>query len=148
MPERLWSCVLVYLNRAPRFVGGVADIFQGAIHAFGFSGDTEFASVPDELVGEENPFLARDDAHQVLLDLLWIGVRGEFEAARDAVHMSIDDYALSYFEPRAQNYVCGLAGDAGQCKQILHVQRNLAAEVGDDFLSRSHNGFRFVAKEA
>ena len=55
--------VLMNLDRAPGFVGGVADIFQRAVDAFWFAGDAEFAAVPDDLVREENPLLARDDAH-------------------------------------------------------------------------------------
>ena len=55
--------VFVHLHCAPGFVGGVADIFEETVDAFRFAGDAEFAAVPDQLVGEENPFLARDDAH-------------------------------------------------------------------------------------
>jgi hypothetical protein len=51
----------VYLHGAPGFVDGVTYIFQQAIDALGFAGDAEFASVPDDLMGEQNPFLARDD---------------------------------------------------------------------------------------
>ena len=83
--------VLMHLHRAPGFVGSVANIFERAVDALGFAGDAEAASMPDDLVSEENPLFARDDAHQILLDLLRIVVGGEFEASRDAVYMGIDD---------------------------------------------------------
>ena len=63
MADWLRFRVLVDVDRAPGFVGGVADIFEETVDAFGFAGDAEFAPVPDELVGEENPFFPRDDAH-------------------------------------------------------------------------------------
>src|ERR1035438_2444248 len=91
--------VLVRLHRAPGFVRGMADIFQCTVDALGLAGDAELASVPDDLVGKQNPFLARDDAHQVLLDLLGISVCREFEAARNAVNMGVDDHAFRDFEP-------------------------------------------------
>ena len=120
---------------------------SGAVDALGFAGDAELASVPDDLVGKENPFLARDDAHQVLLDLLRVIVRGEFETARDAVNMGVDDYAFGFLEPRAQHDVGGFAGDAGEGEQLFHVVRDLAAEVGDDFFRGADHGFRLVAEE-
>ena len=96
---RLRVRVLVQVYRAPGFVGGVAEIFERAIDAFGFAGDTQAATVPDDLVREEDPLFARDDFHQVLLDLLRVVVRGEFEAAGDAVDMGVDDYAYCFVEP-------------------------------------------------
>src|ERR1700683_253750 len=83
--------ILMHLHGAPGLVGGVAEVFEGAVYAPRLAGDAELASVPDDLVGKENPPFARDNAHQVLLDFLRVTVRGEFEAPRDAVHMSIDD---------------------------------------------------------
>src|ERR1700731_2827906 len=129
----------MYFHRAPGLIGGMADVFQKAIHALRFARNAELASMPDNLMGEENPLLARDDAHQVLLDFLWIIVRGEFETARDAVYMSVDNYAFSDFEPRSQHNVGGLARDSGQREQILHVQRNLPAKVGNHFFCRADN---------
>lgn len=47
----------------PSLVGGMADIFQRALGAFGLAGDAELASVPYELMGKVSPFFARDYAH-------------------------------------------------------------------------------------
>src|SRR2546425_2467852 len=35
--------------------------------------------VPDQLMREKNPFILRDDLHQILLNLLGVGVAGEVE---------------------------------------------------------------------
>jgi len=130
--------VLMNLDRAPGFVGGVANIFQRAIDTLRLACDAEFASMPDDLMGKENPFLAGDDAHQILLDFLRIIVGRQFQAARNAMHVSVDDYAFGNFEPGAEYHVRGFARDAGQGEQVLHLERNLAAEVGDYFLGRSY----------
>jgi hypothetical protein len=55
--------VFMHLYCAPGFVGRVAEIFEGAIDAFGFAGDAQGAAVPDDLVREEDPFFTRDDFH-------------------------------------------------------------------------------------
>src|SRR6202020_2900106 len=102
----------VELHRTPGFICRVADIFERAIDAFGLAGNAELAAVPDDLVSEENPFLARNNAHQVLLDFLGVGIGGEFQTAGDAVYVGVNDYPFSYFEPRAQDDVGGLASHA------------------------------------
>jgi hypothetical protein len=66
----------MHLHCAPRLVARVADIFQRTFYALGLARNAQAASVPDDLVGEENPFFARDDVHQVLFDFLRVGVRG------------------------------------------------------------------------
>ena len=86
-------------HRAPGLIGGMADIFQQAVDTFGIARDAKFASVPNDLVSKQNPFLARDNAHQILLDLLRIIVGGQFEAARDAMHVSVDDHTVRDLEP-------------------------------------------------
>src|SRR5579863_1388790 len=74
--------VLVQADGAPSLVGGVADIFEQAVDALGLASDAELASVPDDLVRKKYPLFAGNDAHQVLLDFLRIGIRGQLEAAR------------------------------------------------------------------
>ena len=48
----------------------------------------------DDLVGEDDPLVVRNDLHQVLLDLLGVCVPGQLQASRDALHMGIDHDAL------------------------------------------------------
>ena len=67
--------------RAPRFIRGVADIFQWAIDAFGSACRAQLASVPDDLVRKERPFLARDHLHEILLDLFRILVARKLQPA-------------------------------------------------------------------
>src|ERR1700729_1135780 len=64
--------VLVHVHRAPGFVGGVAQVLERTVDTLRLASDAKLASVPDDLVGKENPLLARDDSHQVLFDLLGI----------------------------------------------------------------------------
>ena len=45
------------------FVLGVAELFEIAGGAVGFAGEADAAAVPDELVGEDDPFVLRDDGH-------------------------------------------------------------------------------------
>jgi len=52
----------------PRLVLRVTELLEIASVAFGFAGDANLAAMVDELVGEGNPAILRDDAHQFLLD--------------------------------------------------------------------------------
>src|SRR5437868_13083834 len=62
--------------------------------------------------------------------------------------MRIDDDADAFLEPRAENYVGGLAGDARQGEQLVHVVRNFATEVAEYFFRCSHDRFRLITKES
>src|SRR5260370_16864929 len=64
-----------------RFVFRIAKRFEIALDAHRFAGLTDFAAVPDQLMGKQDPFFLRDDLHQVLLDLLGIFVPGQIEPA-------------------------------------------------------------------
>ena len=82
-PRECESLLRIFMNvyRAPRFIRGVADIFQWALGAFRSARHAELASVPDDLVRKERPFLARDHLHQVLLDFLRILVARKLQPA-------------------------------------------------------------------
>src|SRR5438045_7967541 len=73
-PRECESLLRIFMNvyRAPRFIRGMADIFQWAIDAFGSACRAQLASVPDDLVRKERPFLARDHMHEILLDYFLI----------------------------------------------------------------------------
>ena len=81
------------------FVSGVTNVFEGTLGALGHAGDAEGASVMNDLVGKVDPLGLRDDAHEVLLDLDGFVVLGEFEAAGDAMHVGVDNYADGFAEP-------------------------------------------------
>jgi hypothetical protein len=59
-----------------RFVFRIAKRFEIALEAHRFAGLADFAAVPDQLMGKQDPFFLRDDLHQVLLDLLGILIPG------------------------------------------------------------------------
>src|SRR5476651_2092399 len=81
---------LVYLNRRPRLVRGVADVFHRTCRALGSPRDAQRATVMNDLVGEIDPFPLRNRFHQVLLDVFRIVGLGQLQASRDAMHVSIN----------------------------------------------------------
>ena len=136
------------LLRLPGFVFGVAELFEVAAVAFGFAGGADLSAVMDELVGEGDPAVLRNDPHQFLLDFLGRIAFGQSEAAADAEDVRIDDYPLGFAEADAEDYVGGFAGGAGEGDQLGEGFGNLAVEVRDDFAGRALDGFGFVAEEA
>src|SRR3974377_2247458 len=85
----------VNVDGGPGFVGGVAERFDWAVDAFGLARDADGAAMMDDLVGEVDPLVARDDLHQVLLDLAGVGVLRKFEAAGDALDVRVNDNTVS-----------------------------------------------------
>src|SRR5579884_1496167 len=112
--------VLVDFHGAPGFVGGVADIFQRAFGAFWPARDAQLAPMPDDLVRKICPALARDDAHQVLLDFHGLIVPGELQPPRNAMHVSIDNYALILPEPGAEDHIGRLPSHTRNREQLVH----------------------------
>jgi hypothetical protein len=97
---------------------------------------------------EPDPLLLRDDAHQVLLDLLQFLLDGQAEALADAGDVGIDDDTAGDAEGVGEDDVGRLTGDAGQGGQLLNGARHLAAEVLDEGLAGVLNGPGLVAVEA
>ncbi len=93
------------------------------------------------------PTLARDDLHQVLLDLFRCILHGQLEPPRDSVNMRVHHHAFVFLEPRPQHDVCGLARHPRQRQQLVHLLRDLAAKFADYLARRAHNRFRFIAEE-
>ena len=118
-----------------------------ALDALGAAGLADLASVPDQLVREKDPAILRDDAHEVLLDFLGIGVAGEVEAGGEALDVGVHDHAGSDAERRAQHDVGGLARHAGQREQFLHRARDFLAEIVDQLLAGALDGLGLVAEE-
>src|SRR5580704_12533448 len=58
---------------------GITNRLEVAFSAFRFARLADPAAVPDQLVREQNPSVARNRGHQILLDFLRIGVAGEIE---------------------------------------------------------------------
>ena len=53
-----------------RLVFGIAQALEVALRALGFASGADTAAVPDQLVRENDPFIHRDDGHQILLNFL------------------------------------------------------------------------------
>ena len=74
-----------------RFVFRIAKRFQIALEAHRFARLADFAAVPDQLMGKQDPFFLRDDLHQVLFDLLEIFVPGQIEPAGKPLDVGVHD---------------------------------------------------------
>lgn len=134
--------------RAPGFVGGVAEVFEGAAFALRFARDADLATVVDELVGELNPAVFGDDLFEVLLDFDGLGVGGELEAAAEAEDVRVDDDAGGDAVPGAEDDVGGFARDAGKFEHLVHGLGDLAVELVDENSGGADDALRFVAVEA
>jgi len=98
-------------------------------------------------MGEQNPFLFRNDLDQVPLDLHRFGVFGQIEPARDALHMRVHHDAGGDTVRRAQHYVGRLARRTWNRQQFLYRPGNLSPEIAQDLPRGSHNGLRFIVEE-
>jgi len=126
----------------------MAKLLQVAVVAFGFSRVANLAAVMDDLVGEVDPAVLRDDFHQFLLDL-WSGFAfGQAETSGYAEDVCVDDYSFGLFEGDAQDDVGGFASRAWDRDQFGERLGNLAMEVGKDFVSGAVDGFGLVVEEA
>lgn len=133
---------------APGFVGGVAEVLEGAALALGLAGYADLAAVVDELVGELNPAIFGDDFFEVLLDFDGVGVCGEFEAAREAEDVGVHNDAGGDAVPGAEDDVGGLAGDAGELEHLVHGLGDFAVEFFDENAGGADDALGFVAEEA
>jgi len=66
----------------------------------------------DQSMTEIRPLLLREQRHQILLDLDWVIVLGQTQPARQAMHVRINDHTFVLAEPRAQDHVGRLPGNA------------------------------------
>ena len=65
----------------PRFIRGMANVFQATLGAFGATGNAHGASMMNDLVRVVDPFFLRNYFHQILLDIFWIVTLGQLQAA-------------------------------------------------------------------
>ena len=90
----------------------VAKLLEVAAVALGFAGFADLAAVMDDLVGEVDPAVLRqNDLHQLLLDFLRRFAFGKPETARDAEDVCVDDHAFGLVEGRRRGrrwLFCGL----------------------------------------
>ena len=86
----------------------MAQLFETAAIAFGLAGVADLAAMVDELVGEGDPMVLGQDAHEFLLDFLGCIPFGEAKAAGNAEDMGVDDDAFGLVEADAEDDVGGL----------------------------------------
>src|SRR6266566_3740280 len=67
------------------FESGRADVVHGARGAVGLSREADATPVEDEHVAQHVPVFAREERHEILLDVHGLGVLGPTEALGDAL---------------------------------------------------------------
>src|SRR5579863_1090160 len=138
----------MHLDGSPGLIPSVADVLQRTVHAFRLACDAQFPSMPDKLVSEQDPLVARNHLHQVLLDLRRIRILSKFETARNPSHVRVHDDAISLVKPTSQYDIRRLARHSGQSEQLFHVVWNATAKLVDDLLCRTHKRLGLIAKES
>lgn len=116
--------------------------------AFRFAGDTSVTAEVNDLVGEPDPTVLREDLDKVPFDGDGGVGFGEIETAGDAVDMRIDDDAAGDAERGSEDDVGGLARRSGDGEELVEIAGDFAAKVAQDGLRRSNDGFGLVIKEA
>src|SRR5579862_385198 len=105
------------------------------------------APVPDQSMGEADPFFHRQKLHQVLLDFLRIVLARQLKSAREALNVGVDDDAGGLAEPGAQDDVRGFSRDSRQFQQLLHRRGHFPLVLLDDSLRRALDAFRLGPEE-
>ena len=104
-----------------------ADVVQEADLALRTARVADLTAVLDEQMRQHRPTFAREQLHQILLDLHRVGLRGESEAMAHAPDVRIDDDALVLIEGVSENDVRGLSTDARQLHERVHFARDVSA---------------------
>ena len=76
-----------------------------AVVAIGLTSEASPATVPDEPVAPVCPIFPWNELHQILLDLLGIGLARNPKSMREAHHMRVDDDAFVFSEGVAEDNV-------------------------------------------
>ena len=92
------------------------------------AGGAELAAVGDEAIGEQYPFFLREQAHEILLDFVGVGIASESQEARQAPYMGVYRDADCYAIGILQDNVCGFASDARKHEQFIHGARHFVIE--------------------
>ncbi len=118
-----------------------------AICAVGFSRVTAAPPVPDEPMAEVCPVTPRNHFHKVLFDFDWVGVTGEFQAARQTCDVGIDDDTFVPAKSIPENDVSGLAADPCEGGEGLHGAGNFAIVLRCDVRRRGADVLCFAPEE-
>ena len=123
-------------------------MLEVAVDTPGFASHADAAPVPDELMGEDDPFILRDHGHQIILDFLGVLVACQVQALRKPHDMGVNHDAAADAEGGAENDVSGFAGNAGKGKDFVHGARDFAAEFLEDTFAGADDRFCFIAEES
>src|SRR6266513_1317518 len=104
-------------------------------------------AMQDLHVRGKRPHLLRQEAAQLLFDFDGIVAFRDPDAVRDAQHVTINGQA-GHAERVAEDDMRGLASDAGQRGELLHVRRHLAAMLRHELLRHPDQRLRFLTEEA
>ena len=74
-----------------RLVFRIADVLQIALDAFRFARLANAPSMPDDLMRKEDPAILRYDFRQIGFDFLGVCVFRQIQAARNPLHVRIDN---------------------------------------------------------
>jgi hypothetical protein len=113
----------------------------------GLAGVARPASEQDHRVRDVDPRAARQQVHQVALDLDRIVLRGEREALRDASDVRVDEDAFGLRRDVCDHDVRRLPRHAGERRELVDRERDLAAEVLDDLSGRADDRLRLLPEE-
>lgn len=126
----------------------MAELLEVAAIALGFARVADLASVVDELVGESDPAILRENLHQLLFNFFCCFRFSQTEAACNAEDVRVYNDTFGLAETDTENHVCGFAGCAGDCDEFGEGLGNLTIEFVHDFSGRALDGFCLVAEEA
>ena len=101
----------------------------------------------DDLMGEKDPPVLRDDLHQVLLDVHGIVVPGEVETPRYTMDVSIDHHTRRNAVSRSEDYVSRFACGARHGNQLVQCPRHIAVKIVYDPLRRADQRLRLVIEK-
>ena len=132
----------------PGLVFGRALLLQIATFTLGFARIANGSAVVNQLMGEADPTVLRQDAHQFLFNFLRRVSLGEREAARNAEDMRIDHNPFGLLEADTENDIGSFARRSGDGDQFGESLRNLTAEIRYNFERCALQGFGFVVEEA
>ena len=127
---------------------GRTEILDLAAGTVGVDRRAPRAAVGDEPMTPDRPMLARNDPHEVALNFLGVSVRRQLEPVRQPADVRVHHDALVDAEGVAEHDIRGLAPDARQRAQLLHLLRNLAAVACEDLGTHRPKVARFRPVEA
>src|SRR6266545_542578 len=125
-----------------------ADLSNLALHAVGPARVATPPAVPDEPMAQERPLPARDELHQVFLDLLWLLLLRQPKPLREAGDVGVHDDPDIDAEGIPEHDVRGFPADAVEGDEFFHRVGHRAAVALDELAAASLDVLRLVAEKA